>query len=298
MSFTDSSTGSPTAWSWTLRGYAHYSTAQNPSHTYTGAGTYTVALTAYNQYGNNTNTKTNYITVTGGSTVNCYVTSDAVMSTGWGSVLSGALSDMDYDDSNYRIYQSDTTDPLPNKGRCDFYHYFDTGYTPSQVSKIHVDYKLSTNISGGGPSPQGINLCICTTNGTSYTGWTGMGSGQYSCPAYGTTDTWLSWETTSVSQYMTNSGEIRTQFCGGYNTGMNYTINMNVARVVLTLVGNQPVASFTGTPTIGAPPLAVSFTDTSTGSPTAWSWTFGDGGTSTVQSPAIATRGPVSSPSC
>ncbi len=37
---------------------------------------------------------------------------------------------------------------------------------------------------------------------------------------------------------MKSNGEIRTTFCGGYNTGQNYTINMNVARVVLTLVGS------------------------------------------------------------
>ena len=40
---------------------------QNPSHTYTSSGQYTVALTAYNQYGNNTCTKSNYITVASGS---------------------------------------------------------------------------------------------------------------------------------------------------------------------------------------------------------------------------------------
>ena len=37
-----------------------------------------------------------------------------------------------------------------------------------------------------------------------------------------------------------------------------------------------PVAMFSGAPTIGAPPLVVSFTDTSTGSPTGWAWYFGD----------------------
>lgn len=35
----------------------------------------------------------------------------------------------------------------------------------------------------------------------------------------------------------------------------------------------------------GLPPLLVNFTDLSTGSPTAWSWLFDDGGTSTVQHP-------------
>jgi len=65
VTFTDTSTNTPTSWSWTF-GDSGTSTAQNPSHQYTAAGTYTVALTATNAYGNNTNTKTNYITVTAG----------------------------------------------------------------------------------------------------------------------------------------------------------------------------------------------------------------------------------------
>ncbi len=47
-----------------------------------------------------------------------------------------------------------------------------------------------------------------------------------------------------------------------------------------------PVANFSGTPTSGGAPLNVTFTDLSTNSPTAWSWTFGDGGTSTVKNPS------------
>ena len=46
-----------------------------------------------------------------------------------------------------------------------------------------------------------------------------------------------------------------------------------------------PVAAFSADVTSGTAPLAVTFTDQSTGAPTSWSWTFGDGGTSTVQSP-------------
>jgi PKD repeat protein len=53
----------------------------------------------------------------------------------------------------------------------------------------------------------------------------------------------------------------------------------------LGTVTPAPVASFTASPTSGTAPLNVSFTDTSTGSPTSWSWTFGDGGTSTLQNP-------------
>jgi serine protease AprX len=46
-----------------------------------------------------------------------------------------------------------------------------------------------------------------------------------------------------------------------------------------------PVADFSATPTSGDLPLAVQFTDLSTGNPTSWSWTFGDGGTSTQSNP-------------
>jgi PKD repeat protein len=52
--------------------------------------------------------------------------------------------------------------------------------------------------------------------------------------------------------------------------------------------GSAPVgprAGFSATPTSGSPPLAVSFTDGSTGAPTAWAWSFGDGTTSTDQNP-------------
>jgi PKD repeat protein len=47
-----------------------------------------------------------------------------------------------------------------------------------------------------------------------------------------------------------------------------------------------PVANFNGSPTNGITPLTVNFSDTSTGSPTSWAWTFGDGGTSTAKNPS------------
>jgi len=47
-----------------------------------------------------------------------------------------------------------------------------------------------------------------------------------------------------------------------------------------------PTAAFVGSPTSGTAPLTVQFTDQSTGSPASWSWTFGDGGTSSAQNPS------------
>jgi PKD repeat protein len=63
VNFTDDSTGSPTGWSWDF-GDGSTSTEQNPAHTYSSPGTYTVKLTARNAAGENTATKVDYITAT------------------------------------------------------------------------------------------------------------------------------------------------------------------------------------------------------------------------------------------
>ena len=52
-----------------------------------------------------------------------------------------------------------------------------------------------------------------------------------------------------------------------------------------TLNGAAPVAQFTQNATAGNAPFTVAFTDTSTGTPSWWRWDFGDGNTSTAQSP-------------
>ncbi len=73
------------------------------------------------------------------------------------------------------------------------------------------------------------------------------------------------------------------------NPSFTYTISTNTIGQVNLVVGiatPPPVASFTASPLSGAAPLTVSFTDTSSGSPSSWFWTFGDGGTSTSQSPS------------
>ena len=46
-----------------------------------------------------------------------------------------------------------------------------------------------------------------------------------------------------------------------------------------------PVAAFTGSPLAGTAPLAVAFSDRSSGGPTSWSWSFGDGTTSSERNP-------------
>jgi uncharacterized repeat protein (TIGR01451 family) len=76
--------------------------------------------------------------------------------------------------------------------------------------------------------------------------------------------------TYTVGLTATNSGGSNTATKSGY----------------ITVTVAPPVADFTGSPTNGTAPLTVQFTDTSTGAPTAWSWSFGDGGTSSSRNPS------------
>jgi PKD repeat protein len=63
--FNDTSTGSPTTWNWMFGdiGGSNTSTLQNPVHTYTTSGNFTVKLIVANSGGNATLTRTEYISV-------------------------------------------------------------------------------------------------------------------------------------------------------------------------------------------------------------------------------------------
>jgi PKD repeat protein len=62
VQFTDLSTNSPTSWLWDF-GDGATSTEQNPLHEYTTPGVYSVSLTATNDFGSGSTSKTDYITV-------------------------------------------------------------------------------------------------------------------------------------------------------------------------------------------------------------------------------------------
>jgi PKD repeat protein len=62
VQFVDASGNSPNSWIWSF-GDGSTSSLQNPAHTYTTAGSYTVTLTATNSVGSNTVSQTGYIIV-------------------------------------------------------------------------------------------------------------------------------------------------------------------------------------------------------------------------------------------
>ena len=85
VNFTDESTGTITSWNWNF-GDGASSAIQNPSHTYTNAGTYSVSLTVSGPGGSDTETKTHYISI-----------QDRLKATPWITLLLMTVSDSDSD---------------------------------------------------------------------------------------------------------------------------------------------------------------------------------------------------------
>ncbi|MDI9394115.1 MAG: PKD domain-containing protein, partial [Euryarchaeota archaeon] len=74
-----------------------------------------------------------------------------------------------------------------------------------------------------------------------------------------------------------------TNELGVRGEGGNYFNFANAILEVTKVTASE--ANFSANPTSGDAPLAVKFTDTSTGTPASWEWDFGDGSTSTEQNP-------------
>ncbi|MDT8357905.1 MAG: PKD domain-containing protein [Methanomicrobiaceae archaeon] len=82
-----------------------------------------------------------------------------------------------------------------------------------------------------------------------------------------------------IDGYLTLEGESSHEWLNG-----TWTSGGNYGRIYLEKV-DLPIASFTLSPTSGVVPLTVQFNDTSTGNPTSWNWSFGDGTYSTEKDP-------------
>ncbi len=273
VNFTDLSTNSPTSWSWTF-GDGGTSMAQNPSHTYTAAGTYTVSLTATNSCGSDGETKIDYITVTepAGWTV---ITYDDFES-GWGNYTDGGSDCSRYTGGTYAHQGSAAADIQDNSGTASsFYHtanYDVSGYTDLEVEFWFYAYSMETNEDFwlqyyDGSTWRTVETWASGTdfnNNTFYNKVVTISSGTYNFPS--------------------NAG-IRFM-CDASNNSDDVYIDEIEFRGSGVQTPPPPTAEFVGTPTTGFAPLTVNFTDQSTDNPTSWSWTFGDGGTSTAQNPS------------
>jgi PKD repeat protein len=115
VDFTDLSTATNgiDTWSWDF-GDSGTSTLRNPQHVYSGEGIFTVSLTVIGPDGSDTETKTNYITVTGGSTgETIYVDgtngNDSWDGLSWGTAVENIQTGLNKASDNWTVLVADGT---------------------------------------------------------------------------------------------------------------------------------------------------------------------------------------------
>ena len=94
-----------------------------------------------------------------------------------------------------------------------------------------------------------------------------------------------SWDVTSSVTGSSATTLAYSRYFAGTGTAAFYKMPLAFLVVKSPRPAVTPVAAFNATPLSGTVPLAVTFNDQSTNTPTSWSWTFGDGSTSTEQNP-------------
>jgi PKD repeat protein len=152
IQFTDASTNTPTAWAWTF-GDGGTSTVQSPSHTYTASGTYTVSLTATNSFGNNTATKTGYITIS--------LAASPVTSDGW-ALPGNSVTLQATGSGTLNWYNAATGGTLVNTG---------TSYTIPSLTTNSTYYVENDIVQ----PVQSVGMAAPTTDGAYYTATSAWG---------------------------------------------------------------------------------------------------------------------------
>ncbi|MCP4156592.1 MAG: PKD domain-containing protein [bacterium] len=263
ITFTDTSSNSPTSWSWTFAGGTPgSSTAQNPSINYPSQGTYDVVLTVTNAAGSDTETKVGYINVTapdlycsaGGNDYSYEWIAEVSVDTM--SNASGAAGYTDFTSVNANLTSGDTVGVTLTPG------YAGTVY--SEYWRIYIDYNNDGDFSDSGEE-------VYSDSGSN------AQTGSFTVKAG------LSSVTTRMRVVMDYSSSVTA--CGSFTYGEveDYTVVITGATVL------PPVANFTASSTVVNIDGSVTFSDTSTNTPTSWSWSF-DGGTpatSTAQNPSV-----------
>jgi uncharacterized protein (TIGR02145 family) len=318
ITFTDQSTNDPTSWAWDF-GDGASSTQQNPSHTYNAQGTYTVKLTVTNAYGNDTETKTNYIIVNKdieyGSVTDYDGNTYNTVTIGTQTWMAENLKVTHYPNGTEipLVTNNDTWGALGDNDTDDAYCYYNNKST-SQYGALYTyaaalnacptgwhlpsDAEwttLETFISNDGHSGTEGTALKATTgwdlngNGTDNYGFSALPGGfrspsNGSFSSAGLSGSW--WSSTEDSSSLAYGRSLH--YCDSYVSRSNGYKSRGFSVRCLRDNGNSdaaPTAAFTSDKTEITEGESITFTDQSTNSPTSWSWDFGDGGTSTAQSP-------------
>jgi PKD repeat protein len=278
VQFTDLTNNTPTSWNWSF-GDGNYSELQNPNHTYIVAGVYSISLNTTNQYGSVTTTKVDYINMTVQPPVGGFSATPLV---GY-PPLSVQFIDSSHNATSWYWefgdgYTSTLQNPSHNYTNVGVYNVKQTVYNAGG-SNITIKNGYITVSSTPLPSANFV--------GSPTSGDTGM-TVQFTDLSTGSPTVW-NWSF-GDGNYSNDQNPNHT-----YNVAGVFTVRLIATNVYgsstatrtnyITVSVKLPVAAFSANQTAGYPPLAVEFTDASTGSPTNYNWSFGDGTYSTAQNP-------------
>jgi len=262
VAFTDQSYYSITSWLWNF-GDGSTSALQNPTHTYTTSGTYSVSLKVTNSNGNNTLVKPNYISVnlgTGPIAASCNPQTTAYCC-GFGI-------------TNFKFHNINNTSADASEGYKDFSCGMDT---------VTTGQTYSISISTQTPAAHNVRVWIDYNNdGIFNTSTEQVFAADNSLIANGTV---------FIPGNVTLSTPLRMRVSADHNlnpvpgpcSNLQYGQAEDYA-IYIKPNTNPPVAAFSADDTLSCSGT-INFTDQSQNVPIAWLWNFGDGSTSAQQNP-------------
>lgn len=304
VTFTNASSGAPTAFSWTFTGATPAtSTAQNPTVTYNTPGTYTVSLTVTNAFGTDTETKVNFITVTAAGSLP--ITQGFQTATfppaGWQLINP---------DNSYTWQRTTSAGGYGTSSASMFVNNYEYNAAGSQdllllppVSFVGItngrltfDYAYAQYQGTGGSASDSLLIVVSIDCGETFYLLQQKGGAQLAtrtAMSGAFTPTSGQWRTDTISlTALAGQANVQIGFLNQTGYGNNLFVdNINLSQPAIT---QPPVANFSGNPTTVPVGSSVAFTDLSTNSPTSWSWNFSGGtpATSTAQNPTITYNAP------
>ncbi len=276
ISFTDLTTGGPmVSWAWNF-GDGSTSTVQNPTHTYTVAGTFNITLIVFNGSVSIAEVKSNYITVN--PLPNVSFTTPLTSCTFPYSPIFSAVS--------------------PGSGSYTYNWNFGNGQTSTVQTPTNANYTTTgifnvtltvTNTATGCINSFSQNITVQNFQTTYSVSSNTVCVGQNVIFQDQSTAGANSWSWAFGNGTISNSQNPTISYptAGTYTaslTSQNTTNGCSDVFNQVIIVNPLPQASFSATPLTGCDPLVVDYTNTSAGSGV-FNWNFGNGSTFTGSNP-------------
>jgi PKD repeat protein len=275
VTFTDKSTGNPTAYSWNF-GDGNGSTQKNPTHTYTTPGIFPVILSITSGTYTGIKQRENYIHVD--------------------DILTAKFSATPTEGSATLTVQfTDETFSPPETWLWDFGDGSSSTFqNPSHIYEYPGKYSVQLRVSNYQGQDSLLKTNYITVNEQLFAEFYGAprsGPAPLKVNFYddsqGKPNSWL-WNFGDGATSTQREPSYTYQSSGTYTVSLRASdgIHTNTQeKIAYIRVTDALKANFTASPLTGELPLNVTFLDQSFGGATQWVWNFGDGNTSKLQNP-------------